>query len=500
MPNVVRYVIVTLVFAASSFAGVTISSPAPGSSSGSPVHFVASASSSLPITAMRIYVDNNSVYLTSSNQIDTSVAMATGSHNVVIQAWDSSGAVFKSSETIAVTITPSGGTVTVTSPTNNSTVSSPFQVVASASGPNPVTAMQIYLDNQLVSTLTGSTLNAPVNATAGAHSLVVQAWDSTGATFKNFETVTVGASSTATINVTSPANNATVSSPFNVVASATGPNPITAIQVYLDDQFVTTVQAASLNTSVSAAIGSHSVVVQAWDSTGGTYKNALTVSVSGISVPPNATVKSDIEDMTGWESCTTCAGAGGNGPTAGFSLTQFQASPAEDGSSAQFSIWGTTPYSDALWWKQLGADNSATNFKYDVDFYLTTPQFAQALEFDVNQSNGATKFIFGTQCNIKNGAVWDVWDTAGATWVHTAVPCGVPSANTWHHLTWEMKRSSTQATFIAVTLDGVRSTVNMTFNGKPVSANELNVAFQIDGDYAQHAYSAWLDKVTLSYW
>ena len=500
MSNAIRYVIVLLLFAASSFAGVTISSPAPGSTSGSPVHFVASASSSLPITAMQIYVDNNLVYKTSSNQINTSVAIATGTHNVVIQSWDSSGAVSKSSETITVTTTTSGGTVTVTSPTNSSTVSSPFQVVASATGPNPITAMQIYLDNQLVTSLAGSTLNAPVNATAGTHSLVVQAWDSTGATFKNFETITVSTNASATITVSSPANNATVTSPFNVVASATGTNPITAMQVYLDNQLVTTVQSGSLNASVSAAVGAHSVVVQAWDSMGGVYKNALTVSVSGISVPANATVKSNIEDMTGWESCTTCAGAGGSGPTAGFSLTQFQTSPSEDGSSTQFSIWGTTPYSDALWWKQLGADNSASNFKYDVDFYLTTPQYGQALEFDVNQSNGTTKFIFGTQCNIRNGAVWDVWDTAGGTWVHTGVACNVPAANIWHHLTWELKRSSTQATFIAVTLDGVRQTVNMTFNAKPVSANELNVAFQIDGDFAQHAYSAWLDNVTLTYW
>jgi hypothetical protein len=449
---------------------------------------------------MQIYVDNNLVYKISSNQLDASVAIATGSHNVVIQAWDSSGAVFKTAETVTVTTTTSGGNVTVTSPANNSTVSSPFQVVASASGPNPVTAMQIYLDNQLVATLSGSILNAPVNATAGAHSLVVQAWDSTGATFKNFETVTVGTTSTGAIKVSSPANNATVSSPFNVVASASGPNPITTMQVYLDSQLVTTVQSGSLNASVSAVTGAHSLVIQAWDTAGAVYKSTLNVTVGTTSVPTNAIVKSDIEDMTGWQSCTTCAGAGGAGPTAGFSITQFQGSPAEDGSSAKFSIWGTTPYSDALWWKQLGADNSATNFKYDVDFYLTTPQYAQALEFDVNQSNGVTKFIFGTQCNIKNGAVWDVWDTAGAKWLHTAVPCGVPAANTWHHLTWEFKRNATQATFVAVTLDGVRHSVNMTFNGKPVSANELNVAFQLDGDSAQHAYSAWLDNVTLTYW
>lgn len=448
---------------------------------------------------MRIYVDNNSVYLTSSNQINTSIAMALGVHNVVVQAWDSSGAVFKAAETITVA-NSSSANVTVTSPANNATVSSPFQVVGSASGPNPITAMQVYLDNQLVVTVQGSTLNVPVQAATGAHSLVVQAWDSTGAVYKNVETINVsGTTSGTTITVTSPTNNATVGSPFNVTASASGSNPITAMQVYLDNQLVTTAQAATLNTSVSAGAGSHSLVIQAWDSTGAVTKNALAISVTS-SVPSNATVQSNIEDMTGWQSCTVCAGSGGSGPVAGFSLTQFQATPSLDGSSAQFSIWGSTPYSDALWWRELGADNSAANFQYDVNFYLTAPQYAQALEFDVNQSDGTTRFIFGTQCNIKNGSVWDVWDTANARWVSTGVSCPAPSANTWHHLTWELKRSATQATFVAITLDGVRHAVNMTFDGKPVTGSELNVAFQMDGDYAQHAYSAWLDKVTLSYW
>jgi hypothetical protein len=40
----------------------------------------------------------------------------------------------------------------------------------------------------------------------------------------------------------------------------------------------------------------------------------------------------------------------------------------------------------------------------------------------------------------------------------------------------------------------------MTFNPQASSVAELNVAFQMDGNYAQTPYSVWLDKVTLSYW
>ena len=410
LQNAIRILIANLVLAATSFAGVTIGSPAPGSAVASPVHFVASASSSAPITAMQIYVDNVSVFLTSSNKIDTSIPLAAGNHFVVVQAWDSTGAVFKAPENISVTA--SSGAVAVSSPTNNATVSSPFQVVASASAPQPIVAMIAYLDSQIV------------------------------------------------VNV----------------------------------------KAASMNASVSAAAGAHSLVVQAWDNTGAVYKDALTVNVNASSpVPPGATTKSEIQNMSGWQACTTCAGAGGNGPSATLSMVQFQKTPSLSGSSAEFSIGGTKAYADALWWEQLGADNAASNFRYDLDFYITTPQVSQALEFDVNQSIGNLKFIFGTQCAIKDG-VWDVWDTAGAAWRSTGVACSPPAAFVWHHLTWELSRTATQAIFIAFTLDGVRHYINRAYNAEPQSANELNVAFQMDMDSTPHPYSVWLDNVTLSYW
>jgi len=82
--------------------GVTVCSPAAGSSAASPVRFTAAAKSTARITAMRIYIDNVSVYHTTSASLDTSLAVATGSHHVVVQAWDSTGAVFKNARTITV--------------------------------------------------------------------------------------------------------------------------------------------------------------------------------------------------------------------------------------------------------------------------------------------------------------------------------------------------------------------------------------------------------------
>ena len=83
-------------------SGVKVCSPAAGSTVASPVHFVAAAKSTHPITAMRIYVDNLSKFSTSASSLDTSLALASGAHAIAVQAWDSSGAIFKSAFTIHV--------------------------------------------------------------------------------------------------------------------------------------------------------------------------------------------------------------------------------------------------------------------------------------------------------------------------------------------------------------------------------------------------------------
>jgi hypothetical protein len=206
--------------------------------------------------------------------------------------------------------------------------------------------------------------------------------------------------------------------------------------------------------------------------------------------------------MTGWESCTVCAGSNGSGPVAIFSMAENVLSPSLDSKSAQFNISGSTPYSDAIWWKQLGANNAITHFKYDLYFYLKSPQYAQALEFDVNQSDKAHKFIFGTQCNIHDGAGghWDVWGNAAGNWISTGIACAAPAALTWHHLTWEFQRDASNVTYIGFTFDGVTHYINKTYPARASTASEINVAVQLDGNSHMDAYSAWLDKIALTYW
>jgi hypothetical protein len=179
--------------------GVKVCSPISGSTVSSPVRFTAAAKSTLPITAMRIYIDNVSAYFTSTASLDVSLAVASGIHNVVVQAWDSSGVVFKSSP-ITLTVTqgslgPCTATVvgvTVCSPAPGATLASPVHVTAAAkSAAGPITAMRIYVDNVSVYAVNAAAIDTSVAVSSGTHSMVVQAWDSTGAFFKTPLTIQV---------------------------------------------------------------------------------------------------------------------------------------------------------------------------------------------------------------------------------------------------------------------------------------------------------------------
>ncbi len=273
--------------------------------------------------------------------------------------------------------------------------------------------------------------------------------------------------------------------------------------VYVDNVLKYTVSGAYVNTSVAMSTGSHYLVVQSWDSAGYVQKQPMTINVTGTStyVPSNATYYSNIDQTTGWGSCDACAGAGGSGPTAVYSMAINQASPSLDGRSATFYLGGPTPYSSALWWKQLGGNSNVRNFVYDLYFYLKNPGASQALEFDVNQSLNGQKFIFGTQCDYKNHKDWDVWDTANRVWVKTGIPCNPPQAYTWNHLVLEFQRTTgNKALFIAVTLNGQKSYINRSFYPMGVSAYELNTAFQMDGNGYATPYQTWIDKMNLIAW
>ncbi len=411
-------------------------------------------------------------------------------------------------------------TVTVTSPTFSS-VNTSFTVNASATSSNTVTGWWIYVDGNGVWNTPGptSSISAPITVSAGSHNIVVKAWDSTGANgYQSFSvsastsTPTSTSSSGTSVTVLSPLNGASVSNPVTFQATATSPNGIAGWVIYIDNYNAYQVDnySNSLTASVSVGGGSHSVYIRAWDRVSGFGTSptfsinvgaSTSTSTSGLPTPPStATVFSNVEDMSGFKSCSANC-AGGNSTT-NYWMAQYQSSPSLDGSSVQFFNGGSA-WANVLWYKPLGANNWASNFLWDFYVYYDSTTIANlhTAEFDLYQSINGIELMVGSQCNFGEGR-WDVWNQTSNQWISTSIPCYRFSSGTWHHIQWYMQRvSSTQYKYVTLAVDGKSYSVNQTYSGNYQGWNDtLGVQWQLDlGAYGVDAHE-WVDKIKLTIW
>ena len=125
-----------------------------------------------------------------------------------------------------VLASPAFATVSVSSPANNSTVTSPvaYHATATSACSKGVAAMGVYVNNQLAVKQNGASLNANLTLSNGNYYTVVQEWDNCGGSTTQPVNITVGAGQTGgttAVTVSSPANNSNVSSPVTFSAQAT---------------------------------------------------------------------------------------------------------------------------------------------------------------------------------------------------------------------------------------------------------------------------------------
>lgn len=430
--------------------------------------------------------------------------------------------------TIGLLATSCFAGVTIYTPGSGATVGSPVHISASASGAGKISAIIAYVSGNEVSRTYSSSLDAYASVGGGYHTLVVNAWDNYGNLYQSSRGFTVGSSSTSTstssgstgVWVSSPAPSSTVSSPVHFKASASGTARISAIFVYVDGNTDYESYSNTLDGYVKLGSGWHNAVVKAWDDQGNVYKSSFGFTVSGSSSSTGTSTTStsssgttiyDLQAKSGWHSCTVCAGAGGNGPSAYYYMSQWQTSPSLSGQSTKFALTGAdAPYADVLFYHSVIPDTAdpsinrnAHHFVYDTYFYINNGGVSQALEFDINQYVNGHQLIWGTQCNIRGGNHWDIYDNQNWHWVSTGIYCGAPSSYTWHHVVLEVARAtdgSDRLHYISITLDGNKHYLDWWMAPTSSSWNVATVNFQMDIDGSRDPYAVWLDKLNVTYW
>jgi hypothetical protein len=140
-----------------------------------------------------VYVDGVKQHSSAVPDMNTALAMAAGTHQITVKSWNLSGTVVASS-TIHITVGTGGGTgggggacsapssagnntVTICSPANGASVTSPVQISAAAKSTSKITAMKVYVDGvSKFSQTTGPTLGASLTMQPGKHHITVKAW------------------------------------------------------------------------------------------------------------------------------------------------------------------------------------------------------------------------------------------------------------------------------------------------------------------------------------
>jgi phospholipase C len=209
-----------MAWAAPAFASVSVSSPAPGATVTSPVHYVATATTSTcskGVASMGIYVNNKLIYVVNATKLDHELSLATGAQHTVVEEWDKCGGAsyttinltVKSSTlpapTVSISSSPTsiskGGTSTLTVKATNVT-----QVIVTGSDGSTYT-LAATGGTQSVSPTTTTTYTATASGSGGTASAtstvtVNQATAPTVSIAANPASITKGGSSTLTVKAT----------------------------------------------------------------------------------------------------------------------------------------------------------------------------------------------------------------------------------------------------------------------------------------------------------
>jgi len=253
------------------------------------------------ITTLKVYIDNKLVFGNSGPGISLfEGGVANGTHHLVINAWDDFGRLYQAQENFSVignlpfTCPVSGVGVRICAPTTGSVVSQNLGFTAGFKGNTAIKFVRAYVDSTDVFDFAPAAgqdhvVAAGLNAAPGTHTLTVVAWDANNTVYKSstsFKTYyegdcpPKGTTCNPGIYPNTPNDGDDVQSPFRVSASVQyNTASITAMKAYLDGAVVGTSSGPTFDQPISAAKGTHILVIQAWDTEGKLYRLTENVNV-----------------------------------------------------------------------------------------------------------------------------------------------------------------------------------------------------------------------------
>jgi hypothetical protein len=253
------------------------------------------------ITTMKVYIDNKLVFQNGGGSLSLfEGGVANGTHHLVINAWDGLGRLYQASENFGVignlpfTCPVTGVGVRICAPTTGSVVSDNLGFSAGFKGNTAIKSVSALLDGTDVfnfAPASGQTsvVAAGIHAPAGTHTFTVTATDTQNTVYKSsvgFKTYfegdcpPKGTTCNPGIYPNIPNDGDDVQSPFRVSASVQfNTKPITAMKAYLDGAVVGTSSGPTFDQPISAAKGTHILVIQAWDMAGKLYRLTENVNV-----------------------------------------------------------------------------------------------------------------------------------------------------------------------------------------------------------------------------
>ena len=223
---------------------------------------------------------------------------------------------------------------------------------------------------------------------------------------------------------------------------------------------------------------------------------------SSPSIPSNAVASNDLDTSSSWQHEHDSGTPGSSSGSTVYPAT----TPVYDDAREFYMTYSSG--GGERWHLSFAKDSKATHFVMDTYVYVVNPDKLANLELDLNQviPNGKT-VIYGTQCSTYS-KTWEwTYYSDGFHWHQSNIPCDTRtwSAKTWHHIQVGFHRDSDGVvTHDWVNFDGKQSWFSgATANSAKSSgwaSSTLLMNVQLDGYQSGGSIATYLHKTTYYRW